>query len=120
MKEFDESPLPIETRVKDEERTAHRIIGELCSKPGLILFEFDEATGQIVEAEIKEEQVQVDTTSKRMGITQHADGKHYFDDNVKAKVTVHKKVIYKKGCTYLQAINRDNAIRKLNKIFKEK
>lgn len=104
MKEFDEIPTSIEVKEVQEEKDKYRIIGQIVSWPGLIMWEFNEATGQLIEAEIKEEQIQI----QRSGNFMHPQPKE----------VRHKKVMFKKGCTYFQAINRTNAIKKLNKVFK--
>jgi hypothetical protein len=119
MKDLEQQPTPIEIREVEEQRKDFVLIGQLVSKPGLILWEFDPVTKILKEAEIKENQLQIDKSSKGHFFQSRGDkDKLYFNENVSHEATVYKRVNYRKGCVYFQAINEKNARRKLDAMLK--
>lgn len=118
MKGIDENPLPVQVKAEDEERKNYKLIGQLVSSPSLVLWEFEEATKILKPAEILEHQVQIDKSEKGSMVQVKMGGKTYLTEKIAPEVTIHKRVNYRKGCVYFQAINRKNALRKLDKFYK--
>ena len=81
-----------------QQRKEYRLIGSQRRIPGLILFEYDLTTGELRRASMKTE----------IGLT--LDGK--LDRN--------RRVNSRELCLYIQAINEQNAMRKVQQMLKRK
>lgn len=81
-----------------EQRKEFRLIGSQKRIPGLILFEYDLATGELQRASMKKE------------IEMNLDG------TVGAKSRVDSRDM----CLYIQAINEQNALRKVKQLLRRK
>ncbi|MBQ1792650.1 MAG: hypothetical protein II008_20945 [Oscillospiraceae bacterium] len=82
----------------DEQRKEFRLIGSQRRIPGLILFEYDLTTGELQRASMKKEvQLNIDGT---IGKNSHVDSKDL--------------------CLYIQALNEENAMRKVRKMLRRK
>lgn len=82
----------------DEQRKEFRLIGSQKRIPGLILFEYDLTTGELQRASMKKE------------IQFNMDG------TVGAKSRVDSKDL----CLYIQALNEENAMKKVQKMLRRK
>lgn len=81
-----------------EQRKEYRLIGSQKRIPGLILFEYDLTTGELRRASMKKEvQLNLDGT---MGAKSRVDSKEL--------------------CLYVQAINEQNAMRKVKQMLRRK
>ena len=81
-----------------QQRKEYRLIGSQRRIPGLILFEYDLTTGELRRASMKTE----------IGLT--LDG----------KLNRTSKVNSRELCLYIQAINEQNAMRKVQQLLKRK
>jgi hypothetical protein len=82
----------------DEQRKEYRLVGSVKRVPGLILFEYDLTTGELSRADMK----------KELELT--IDGRLNKNHNVSSKSL----------CLYIQAINEQNAMRKVQQLLKRK
>lgn len=81
-----------------EQRKEFRLIGSQRRIPGLILFEYDLTTGDLQRASMKKEvQLNIDGT---IGKKSHVDSKDL--------------------CLYIQALNEENAMRKVRQLLRRK
>lgn len=96
MKEL-EKINPIEIREEEQQRKELKFIGSQRSIKGLTLYEFNLVSKQIKEAEFKKEDLILKSLND--------------------KVSLSKKVHVKENCVYIQALNKSNAIRKINKLW---
>lgn len=88
----------IEASVEKQEKKTIKHIGSQRNRIGLTLWEYNESTGEIKEAEYHKETLVVDDFSGRTNYS-----------------TLRKKVISKQGCLYVQALNKKSASRKILK-----
>lgn len=100
MKEFESEPEKIEIQVEQQQKKEHKFLGSHKLTPGHIMFEYDTTTGEINPAEYVKQTHTVRLTS--------------LSKNPK-NLEFHKRINTKKGCVYFQALNKNNAIKKLIK-----
>lgn len=109
MKEFDEIPSAIEIKEVGEQKVTKQM-AQMVAIPGLPVWEYNEETKILIEAEIIETQLQINKDPQRwspeVGMV------------LQAPATRHRKVNYKSGHMYFQALNRKNAMRKLANLLK--
>lgn len=98
MKEL-EKLNPIEIREEQQQKKEIKCIGSQRAVKGLTLYEFNKTTKKIRRAEFKKEDLVLNSLSD--------------------KVTLSKKVVVKENCVYVQALNKSNAMRKINKSWTE-
>jgi len=96
MKEFDELPTPDKT-TEVREVKKQTLLGQMVVQRGLTLFEYDPETKILEEANFSS------VITEGMHLKKH-------------KRQTHKILERKKGCIYFQALNRRNAIKKLQRI----
>lgn len=82
----------------DQQRQEYRLIGSQRRIPGLILWEYDLTTGELMKASMKKE--------LQLGM----------DGTVGAKSRVDSKDL----CLYIQALNEQNAMRKVKQMLRRK
>ena len=100
--------LPIEEKKRDEVKQVAQVeqekqlrhIGQIRPHKGHKLFEVDQKTGVVREAQFEKTDI------------------HYSQDLNKAKRS--KKVVVREGCFYLTALNQKNACRKYLKMILNK
>lgn len=76
-----------------------RTTATLLSVPGLILWEYNEVTKQLDEAKFEYQTVEIANNSHQTNV-------------------LHKVIQQKKNCIYFQALNKRNAIRKVDCLLK--
>lgn len=86
---------PLEVRA--EQASRYRFIGSLRRVRGLILFEYDLTTGQLIRA--------------------HTD--QYVEVGLDGKPVFHAKSLYRDFCLYVQATNEENAMKKVRKTLRD-
>ena len=84
--------------IVDEQRKEYRFIGSQKRIPGLILFQYDLTTGELRQAPMKKE------------IELTIDGRLNKNNKVEAVAL----------CLYVQALNKDNAMRKVRAMLRRK
>ena len=82
----------------DQQRKEYRLIGSQKHIPGLVLYEYDLTTGELRPADVK-------TT---LSLT------------VDGKLDSSRKVNSKELCLYVQALNKENAMRKVRTMLRRK
>ena len=82
----------------DQQRKEYRLIGSQKHIPGLVLYEYDLTTGDLRPADVK-------TT---LSLT------------VDGKLDSSRKVNSKELCLYVQALNKENAMRKVRTMLRRK
>lgn len=82
----------------DQQRKEYRLIGSQKHIPGLVLYEYDLTTGELRPADVK-------TT---LSLT------------VDGKLDSSRKVNSKELCLYVQALNKENAMRKVRIMLRRK
>lgn len=82
----------------DEQRKEYRFIGSQRRIPGLILFQYDLTTGELQQAPMKKE------------IELTVDGRLNKNNKVEAGAL----------CLYVQALNKENALRKVRSLLRRK
>lgn len=105
MKDFDEKPSSIEIKEVEEEKKDLQWIGEMVMAKGMPTWEYDPETKQLVKAEFEEKQVQLEESPRSFigSIMPHN------------KIVTRYRLKKKPGHVYFQALNKKNAIRKIEK-----
>ena len=88
--------IEIVNEVKKQQEKQLKFIGQQRPHSGHKCFEINLSTGEINLAEFKEEAIS-------------------FEDARNGIISGKRKVIVKEGCVYVTALNKKNAIKKLNK-----
>lgn len=95
MKELEEfKELPIEIVAEQQQKKEIKHIGQQRKVPGHILWEFNEKTREVVRAVFKKTNITITGTSMSP-----------------ESITETHKVVVKENCSYVQAMNRKNAIK---------
>lgn len=98
MKEITEKDrAQIEVSVEEQEIKEMTIIGSDRIQKGLTLFEYNMKTNKIERAEFEKEDV-------------------HFTPDKKTHLEHRRKIVVKKDCLYVQAMNKKNVIKKLLKL----
>jgi len=97
MNEFDGKPAPESIEIKEEAKKT-KLLGQMVSQRGLTLFEYNTESKSLEEAKFK---------------TTILEGGHFKN---KSKNIIHKILEQKQGCIYFQALNRKNALKKLDRL----
>lgn len=95
-----EKEEPIEIIEEQQQRKEVKFLGSQRKIPGLTLWEFNWKTGHLAPVSFKKEDVALTSLKE----TESSSIKH-------AKVEVHEH------CWYFQALNRDNATKKVNRVL---
>lgn len=90
---------PIEIVAEQQQKKEIRFIGQQRKISGLTLWEFNESTGVIQPAKFKKQDFKINSLSIKLEALQ-----------------ISHKVEVNEGCFYLQALNKENALKKLNKL----
>lgn len=88
-----------EIQAKKKQRQEYRFIRSISHRPGHTLFSINEVTGEIKEAEYKKEE-QITWAQALM---------------IKEGVGCPRKVIIEKDCVYIEALNKENALKRFDK-----
>ncbi len=97
MKEFDNDSNEVEIVEERQQRKELRLIGQQRKIRGLTLFEYNEKTKQIQPAKYKPVSIYI----------------HGFAGG--SETTETYKCVVNENCIYVQALNKENAMRKINK-----
>lgn len=81
-----------------QQRKEYRLLGSKKRIPGLILFEYDVTTGELIRASLKKE------------VELMIDG----------RVMKNTRVDTRDMCLYIQALNEENALRKVKQLLRRK
>lgn len=91
-----------EVQVKKRQRQEYRLIGSMNHKSGHTLFSINTKTGEVKPAEFMTDDVI--TWEKAV--------------NVYRGGSIPMKVLVEKDCVYIEALNKENAMKKYNKEYK--
>lgn len=105
MKQFDNTDLEeeIEINVEQEQKNNVVFLGSRLKTPGHILWEYNLATKELNPASYAKTTFTVTTFNRRV--------------NMERLLKLNNRVDIRQGCVYLQALNRSNAIKKLEKHY---
>src|SRR5579872_3949885 len=98
MEGLDNTPAPEQSREVRELKKS-KTTATLLSIPGLILWEYNEVTKVLDEARFEYQTVELAKNSSQTQV-------------------LHKVLQQKKNCIYFQALNKKNAIRKVDRLLK--
>lgn len=98
MEGLDSTPAPEEIKEVREHKKA-KTTATLLSVPGLILWEYNEITKQLDEAKFEYQSVEIVKNAQHTQV-------------------LHKVLQQKSNCIYFQALNKKNAIRKIDRLLK--
>lgn len=110
MEGLDQTPAPEQlNEVREVNKT--KLLSQMVFKPGLPVWEYNETTKVLGEAKFKTTMLEM---SKRKSPTLTET---VFDIGATQDV-VHRILDKQDGCMYFQALNRTNALRKIDRLFK--
>lgn len=114
MKEL-QNFIRVEQHEERQQEQQFKLIGQLTHKPGLTLFEYDPSARTLVNAEIVQEKTAVVVLPSKDGIKK---GVRLNKDTGKPLDKTIGKVKFRAGCYYFEALNFENAAKKIDKILK--
>lgn len=91
-----------EVQAKKKQRQEYKFVNSIQHQPGHILFSINTLTGEIKEAEFQKEE-QITWEQAKM---------------IKEGVGSPRKVIIEKNCVYIEALNKENALKRYKRMQK--